>query len=71
MAASDHVDEILAALGGEETEFYLGVKDGRVAVFCRHQGCSWGESCGEIELWEFAADAREHWEAVHSQNPPP
>jgi hypothetical protein len=70
MAASDYVDEALAILGGEDTEFYLGAKDGRVIVSCRYRDCSWGESCAEIELWEFVTDAREHWETSHSKTPP-
>lgn len=67
MSASDYVDQAVDALGGEDTEFYLSVKDNRVMVSCRYQGCRWGESCGEIELWEFAADARDHWEAEHGR----
>lgn len=66
MAASDYVAEILTALGGEDTDFYLAVKGGRVLVQCRYQGCTWGQTCGEIELWEYCADARDHWEKAHA-----
>lgn len=65
MEAADYVEAVLDVLGGGDTEFFLSVKSGRVLVQCRYQDCAWGESCGEIELWEFAADARAHWEQAH------
>lgn len=65
MAASDYVEAALELLGSEDTEFMLAVVSGHVAVQCRYQGCNWGESCGEIELWEFVVDARDHWDTVH------
>ena len=69
-----YIDAALAALGSEDTEFYLTAKDsaasgafGRATVVlsCRYQGCDWGLFVGEMELWEFVADARRHWEEVH------
>ncbi len=71
----DHIDQALAAIGGEDTEFYLTARrdggEGRrvpvVALSCRFQNCGWGETVGEMELWEFAADAREHWERRHAR----
>lgn len=71
-----YIDAALAALGSEDTEFYLTAKDsaasgafGRATVVlsCRYKGCDWGFFVGEMELWEFAADAREHWEDKHAQ----
>jgi hypothetical protein len=72
-----HIDQALEALGGEDTEFVLTVKDkdtsagafAAVLLSCRYQHCEWGESVGEMELWEFVADAREHWETVHAGPP--
>jgi hypothetical protein len=67
----DHIDQALEALGGEDTEFYLdgcggaGVEHA-VRLTCRYQGCEWGIFVGEMELWEFVTDAREHWEAEHA-----
>lgn len=74
--AGDYVDAALEVLGGEDTEFYLTAKDaadsgasGRpaVALSCRYQCCDWGLIIGEMELWEFVADARAHWEDKHAQ----
>jgi hypothetical protein len=62
----DHIDQALAAIGGEDTEFYLTVRDSRVALQCRSGDCAWGEKVGEMELWEFVADARAHWESTHA-----
>ena len=59
------IDQALAVLGGESTEFYLVVKDGRVCLQCRYQDCNWGEMVGEMELWEFVTDARGHWNETH------
>jgi len=69
-----YIDQALAALGGEDTEFYLTAQDAAtsgafgcatVRLSCRYQGCDWGLFVGEMELWEFVADAREHWESAH------
>jgi hypothetical protein len=62
-----YIDEVIAALGGGNTEFYLVIKNSRIALECRYQGCNWGETTGEIELWDFAVDAREHWDAAHHE----
>jgi hypothetical protein len=70
-----HIDQALVALGGEDTEFYLTAQDGTasgafgratVILSCRYQGCDWGLFIGEMELWEFVADARGHWEDQHA-----
>jgi hypothetical protein len=70
----DHIDQALAAIGGEDTEFYLTAQDAAasgarghatVILSCRYQGCDWGLLVGEIELWEFVTDARAHWESQH------
>ena len=70
-----YIDAALDALGGENTEFYLTAQDSAasgafgiatVVLSCRYQGCKWGIFVGEMELWEFAADARSHWEDEHA-----
>jgi hypothetical protein len=70
-----HIDQALDALGGEDTEFYLTAQDSAasgafghatVILSCRYKGCDWGEFVGEMELWEFVADARRHWEDSHA-----
>ncbi len=75
-AKDGYIDAAFAAIGGDDTEFYLTAKDaaasgafGRATVVlsCRYQGCEWGLFVGEMELWEFVADAREHWEDAHAQ----
>jgi hypothetical protein len=73
MAASDYVDQAVDALGGEDTEFYLNAKNLKpeagflhVVLSCRYQGCGWSLSVGEMDLWEFITDAREHWETAHA-----
>lgn len=71
MAASDYVDEALAALGGEDSDFLLTGKDigpngaPAIVLSCRIGGCEWGEFVGQMQLWEFITEAREHWESVH------
>lgn len=67
MTKDEWIDQALEALGGEDTEFYMVVKNGGVCVQCRYQGCEWGEYVGEMELWEFVVDARGHWEEKHKQ----
>jgi hypothetical protein len=71
----DYIDQALAALGSGDTEFYLTAKDASasgafatptVQLSCRYQDCEWGFFVGEMELWEFVADAREHWESEHA-----
>ena len=70
-----YIDAALDALGGGDTEFYLNGCGGSVGVgvehavrlTCRYQDCEWGFFIGEMELWEFVADAREHWEDAHAQ----
>ena len=73
-AMDGFIDAALAALGSEDSEFYLTAKNdadsgafGRptVVLSCRYQDCDWGFSVGEMELWEFVADARAHWEEKH------
>lgn len=59
------IDQALAVLGGDDTEFYLTAKGGQVVLSCRYQGCTWGEMVGEMELWEFVVDARKHWDEDH------
>lgn len=72
-----HIDQALEAVGGGDTEFYLNGRDGgpgvehAVRLTCRYQGCKWGEYVGEMELWEFVADARAHWEDEHAASSPP
>jgi hypothetical protein len=70
-----YIDAALAALGSENTEFYLTAKNDRdsgafgcptVVLSCRYQGCEWGLFVGEMALWEFVADARAHWEDEHA-----
>lgn len=69
------IDDAVAALGGEDTEFYLNagmLMDGTpnakpcVTLNCCYDDCEWGYSIGQQELWEFVADAREHWEEKHA-----
>jgi hypothetical protein len=73
-AVDGYIDAALAALGSEDTEFYLTAKDSAasgafgcatVVLSCRYQGCDWGFFVGAMELWEFVADARQHWEDKH------
>lgn len=70
--ASDYVDEIQAVLGGEDTEFHLSVRHGAygdmdtVMLSCRYEHCTWGVFASDMPLWEFAADARDHWEKNHA-----
>jgi hypothetical protein len=66
-ALDGYIDAALGALGGEDTEFYITVKDSHVCLQCRYRGCIWGEFVGEMELWEFVTDARMHWEGEHRQ----
>jgi hypothetical protein len=70
-----YIAQALAALGSDDTEFILtakmpGVVPGtavpQIALDCRVTGCGWGFSVGQMELWEFVADAREHWESEHA-----
>jgi hypothetical protein len=71
---SDYVEAAVELLGGEDAEFYLTAgEDTRfqpsrfvVTLNCRYGDCEWGESVGQIEMWEFAADARSHWETEHA-----
>lgn len=66
------LDDILTALGGEDAGFVVKTKtDGKsgsplVLLSCNYGGCPWGVTIGEIELWELALEAREHWEAKHA-----
>jgi len=71
----DYIHQALAAIGGEDTEFVLTAPDAAasgafghatVKLNCRYQGCEWGLLVGEMELWEFITDAREHWEGEHA-----
>lgn len=70
-----YIDQALAALGSDDTEFYMvaDIREGNAVVLlsCRYQGCEWGQYVGEMELWEFVADARQHWEAEHAPKMPP
>jgi hypothetical protein len=71
----DYIDAALDALGSADTEFWLNGRAGlpdsghAVALTCRYKGCEWGFFVGEMELWEFVADAREHWETTHAAAP--
>jgi hypothetical protein len=71
MSAADYVEPAIELLGGERTEFYLtGVtRDGRavVSLTCCYDDCKWGMTIGQMELWEFVADARDHWEQEHKE----
>ena len=73
MSADEYVDKALELLGGEEEAFYLTAREdkdhpGRYLVYlqCRILGCKWGYTVGEMPLWEFATDAREHWDERHA-----
>ena len=72
-AMGGYIDAALSALGSDDTEFWLKGRDSEdckhaVQLSCRYQGCEWGFYVGEMELWEFVADARRHWEDQH-RNP--
>lgn len=70
-AVGGYIDEALAALGGEGAEFYLTVKPvmtPAVLLSCRYGDCEWDFYVGEMEPWEFVADAREHWETEHAKH---
>ena len=75
MSASDYVDQAVQVLGGEATDFMLdaqirqdglGEKHPTIALSCRAEGCAWGFTVGQMELWEFITDARDHWESTHA-----
>jgi hypothetical protein len=82
MTGTDHldldgyIDAALAAIGGDDTEFFLNGCGGpagvehAVRLTCRYQGCEWGIFVGEMELWEFITDARQHWESMHAPTSP-
>jgi hypothetical protein len=70
-----YIDQALAALGGEDADFILTAKipgvvpdaaGPQILLNCQATGCDWGFSVGQMELWEFVADAREHQESVHA-----
>lgn len=64
--AGDYVEAVLELLGGEDTEFLLrGTPGNFVQLACGYNGCTWGYLIGEMPLWEFVADAREHWDKQH------
>lgn len=77
-APGGFVDQAVAALGGEGSDFIVKGIPGSaqvpyaVGLFCRTCGSANGDrltgvySVGEIELWELAADAREHFEDIHA-----
>lgn len=70
-----YIDAALEALGSEDTEFWLKGRasedcEHAVQLSCRYQGCQWGIYVGEMELWEFVADARQHWEGEHAPPKP-
>lgn len=73
MNAADYVPEAMAILGGDRSEFYLNGCGGptniphAVRLTCRYEGCEWGFFVAEMELWEFIADARAHWEEKHRE----
>ena len=72
--ASDFVDDALAVLGGEDTEFYVQAGEDTsyrpprpvISLNCGYGECEWGYTINKIELWELAADARDHWENTHA-----
>ncbi len=68
------VEIAVDALGGEDADFML---TGCIQTFgtttfpavkaeCRIDGCGWGQTVGQMELWEFIADCREHWDEKHA-----
>jgi hypothetical protein len=65
LTAIDYVEAALDLLGGEDTEFKLSVREDRVLLSCGYGDCSWGFTISAMELWEFVADARDHWETAH------
>ncbi|HVT97839.1 MAG TPA: hypothetical protein VHE33_10045 [Acidobacteriaceae bacterium] len=58
----DRIDLADTAIGGQ---FTLKVKANRVCMSC--DDCEWTESTGEMPLWEWVCDAREHWEREHAR----
>lgn len=73
-APGGYVDQALDALGGGDSDFLVAadVVAGNVALrlSCRLNGCEWGYTIGQIELWELAADARMHFEESHAPPAP-
>ena len=72
MDASDYVDDALAVLGGEDTEFYVTATQEedshrpKISVNCCYSDCEWAYTIGQMPVWEIAADCREHWEKTHA-----
>jgi hypothetical protein len=68
MAASDYVDQAVEVVGGENTDFMLTAvqKDYGLVISLDCRVCNWGLTVGQMELWEFITDAREHWETIHA-----
>lgn len=65
-AIDGYIDAALAALGSDDSDFIAhGVK-----VTCRIDGCEWGFTCGEMEVWEIVTDCRRHWEQTHAGSAP-
>ena len=74
----DYTDAACDVLGGEGSDFMVtaemrGLLDaddlGRprptLRLYCRVDGCRWGYTIGEMELWELVTDARDHFEKQH------
>lgn len=78
-AMDAYIDQALAALGSDDADFMLtakkpgevqGIDIPQIALNCRITGCEWGFLVGQMDLWEFVADAREHWETTHANGGP-
>jgi hypothetical protein len=72
MSDDDSIDRILELLGGDDINFFLTARSApqglKVVLSCRYKDCKWGETVGEMELWEFVVDAREYWDKEHSDD---
>lgn len=66
MKAYEYVEQAMDILGGEDSDFTLTVSNCKVLLRCGYSDCQWGMSIGEMELWEFITDAREHWDDAHA-----
>jgi hypothetical protein len=54
--------------GAEENDFMLTARiddDGAPRTHLECRSCGWGLAVGQMELWEFIAEAREHYETKH------
>jgi hypothetical protein len=69
------IDDAMMALGdptpegAEDNDFILTAKiddDGAPRTHLECRTCGWGLAVGQMELWEFVCDAREHYETIHA-----